>query len=57
MSSTSDGNVPGIQLQPETILCAVAETETRLWNQGGITEDLEDSLHTDDGELGNLILQ
>ena len=56
MSSTSDGG-PGVQLQPETILCAVAETEVRLWNQGGLTDDLEESLHTDDGELGNLILQ
>ena len=55
MNSSSDGS--GIQLQPETILCAVTEAEVKLWNQGGLTDELEESLHTDDGELGNLILQ
>ena len=47
----------GVQLQPETILCAVVETEEKFWGQGGINDELEESLHTDDGELGNVILQ
>ena len=55
MESTSSEH--GVQLQPETIFCAVAETEEKFWNQGGISEELEESLQSDDGELGNLILQ
>ncbi|XP_053406597.1 uncharacterized protein LOC128559318 [Mercenaria mercenaria] len=47
----------GTQLQPETILHVSTETESRVWSQGGITDDREDSLEQEPADIGMCILQ
>lgn len=47
----------GIQLQPETILHVTTEKESRLWSQGGITDDREESLGKEPADIGMCILQ
>ena len=55
MESPADGH--GIHLQPETILCALTETEETIWGQGGITDDSDNHSLSDESDLGNLIFQ
>ena len=47
----------GTALQPETILHVTTETESRVWSQGGITDDREESLDQESNDIGMCILQ
>lgn len=45
-----------VNLQPDAILQVTVETEERAWNQGGITDDRENSLHYEPGDIGMSML-
>lgn len=47
----------GSRLPLDTILHVATETESRIWAQGGITDEREDSLQQDPGDVGMCILR
>jgi hypothetical protein len=44
-------------LQPERIIHVTTETESRVWSQGGITDEREESIDQESNDIGMSILQ